>query len=65
VKEISNHLHHREVILVVIQTQTLVTMMTMTIKEQTMAEAEEADVHNAMLKDHRFLEIPLPVWEAY
>jgi len=65
VEEITNHLHHRQVILVVIQTQTLVTMTTMTIKEETMAGAEEADVRNATLKDHRFLEIHLPVREAY
>ena len=63
VEEISNHHHHRQVILVVIQTQTLVTMMT--IKAETMAGAEEADVRNATLEDHRFLEIHLPVREAY
>jgi len=64
-EEIINHLHHRQVILVVIQTQTLVIMMAMTIKEQTMAGAEEADVRNATLEGHRFLEIHLPVREAY
>ena len=62
---ITNHLNHRHVILVVIQTQTLVTMTTMTIKEETMAGAEEADVRNATLEDHRFLETHLPVLEAY
>jgi len=64
-EEITNHLHHRQVILVMIQTQTLVTMTTMTIKEETMAGAEEADVRNATLEGHRFLEIHLPVREAY
>ena len=57
--------HHRRVILVVIQTQTLVTMTTMTIKAETMAGAEEADVRNATLEDHQFLEIHRPVREAY
>jgi len=65
VEEIFNHLHHHQVILVVIQTQTLVTMTTMTRKEETMAEVEEADVRNATLEDHRFLEIHLPIREAY
>ena len=64
-EEIINHLHHRQVILVVIQTQTLVAMTTMTIKEETMVWAEEADVPIAMLEDHLFLEIHLPVREAY
>jgi len=64
-EEISNHLRHHQVILVVIQTQILVTMMTMTIKEETMAEAEEADVRNITLEDPRFPEIHLPVREAY
>jgi len=64
-EEISNHLHHPQVILVLSLTQTLVTMTTMTIKEETMAGAEEADVQNATLEDHRFLEIHLPVREAY
>jgi len=64
-EEIANHLHHWQVILVVIQTQTLVTMTTMTIKEETMAGADEADVRNAMLEDYWFLEIHLPVREAY
>ena len=63
--ETTNHRHHRQVILLVIQTQTLVTMTTMTIKAETMAGAEEADVRNATLEDHRFLEIHLPVREAY
>jgi len=40
-------------------------MTTMTIKEETMAGAEEADVRNATLEDYRFLEIHLPVREAY
>jgi len=53
------------VILVEIQTQLLVTMTTMTTKEVIMAEAEEADVQNAMLEEHPFLEIHLPVREAY
>jgi len=61
VEETFNHLHHHQVILVVIKTQTLVTMTTMTINEETMAGAEEADVRNATLEDHRFLEIHLPV----
>jgi len=65
VKEISYHLRHRQVILVVIQTQTQATMTTMMIKEETMAGAEEADVRNATLEDHRFLETHLPVQEAY
>jgi len=64
-EEISNHLQHPQVILVLIQTQTLVTTTTMTIKEETMAGAEEADVQNATLEDHRFLEIHLPLREAY
>ena len=64
-EETTNHRHHRQVILVVIQTQTLVTMMTMTIKEVIMAEAEEADVRNATLEDHPLLGIHLPVREAY
>ena len=65
VEETSNHRHHHLVILVVIQTQTQVTMTTMMTKEETMAGAEEADVRNATLKDHRFLETHLPVGEAY
>jgi len=65
VEEISKHLRHRQVLLVVIQTQTQAPMMTMMIKEETMAWAEEADVRNATLEDHRFLEIHLPVREAY
>jgi len=65
VEEISNHLHHRQVILVVIQTQTLVTMTTITIMEETMGGAEEADVWNVTLKDRHFLEIHLPIQEAY
>ena len=65
VEAISNHLRYRRVILVVIQTQTLVTMATMTIKEETMAGAEEADVRNATLEDHLFLETHLPIGEAY
>ena len=65
VEEISNHLYHPQVIMVVIQTQTLVTMTTITIKEETIAGAEEADVRNATLEDYRFLEIPFPVREAY
>jgi len=64
-EETSNHLHHRLEILVEIQTQILVTMTTMTIKELMMAEAEEADVRNATLEDHPFVEIHLPVQEAY
>jgi len=64
-EEISNHLHHCQVILGVIQTKTLVTMTTMTIKEETMAGAQGADVRKAMLEDHRFLETHLPVQEAY
>jgi len=64
-EEIPPHLHHCQVILVVIQTQTLVTMTTMTIKEETIAGAEEADLRNATLEDHRFLELHLPVREAY
>ena len=64
-EETINHLHHRQVILVVIQIQTLVTMTTMTVKQETMAGAEEADVRNATLEDHRFLETHLPVLEAY
>jgi len=65
VEEISNHLHHRQVILGVIQTQTQATMTMMTLKEETMARAEKADVQYATLEDHRFLEIHLPVQEAY
>ena len=65
VEETINHRHHRQVILVVIQIQTLVTMTTITIKAETMAGAEEADVRNATLEGHRFLEIHLPVREAY
>jgi len=65
VEETANRRHHRQVILGVIQTQILVTMTTMTIKEETMAGAEEADVWNATLEDDRFLEIHLPVREAY
>jgi len=53
--------NHRQVILGVIQTQTLVTMTTMTIKEETMAGAEEAVVRKTTLEDHRFLESHLPV----
>jgi len=64
-EEITNHLHHHQVILVVIQTQILVTITRMTRKEETMAEAEKADVRNATLEDHLFLEIHLPVREAY
>jgi len=64
-EEIINHLHHRQVILVVIQTQTLVTMTTLTIREETIVGAEEVDVQNATLEDHLFLEIHLPVQEAY
>ena len=59
VEKISNYLRH-QVILVVIQTQTLVTMTTMTIKEEKMAGAEEADVQNTTLEDHRFLAIHPP-----
>jgi len=65
VEEISNHLRHRQVILVGIQTQTQAIMTTMMIKEEMMAEAEEADVRNATLEDHPCLEIHLPVREAY
>jgi len=65
VEEISNQLHHRQVILVVIQTQTLVTMTTMTIKAETMVGAEEADVRNTLREDHGFPEIHHPVQEAY
>jgi len=61
VEEISNHLYHWQIILVVIQTQTLVTITRITIKEETIAGAEEADDRNATLEDHRFLEIHLPV----
>ena len=64
-EEITNHLHHRQVILVVIQTQTQATITTMTIKEETIAGAEEADIRNATLEDYQFLEIHLPVWETY
>jgi len=64
-EETTNHRHHRQVILVVIQTRTLVTMTTMTIKAEKMAGAEEADVQNATLEDHRFLEIHLPLREAH
>jgi len=64
-EETSNRRHHRQVILGVIQTQILVIMTTMTIKEETMAGAEEADVRNAILEYHRFLEIHLPLREAY
>ena len=64
-EETTNRHHHRQVILVVIQTQTLVTMTTMTVKAETMAGAEEADVLNATLEHHRFLEIHLPVRETY
>jgi len=48
-----------------IQIQILVIMTTMTIKEEMMAEAEEADVRNATLEDHPSLETHLPVQEAY
>jgi len=65
VEETSNRRHHPQVILGVIQTQILVTMTTMTIMEETMAGAEEVDVRNATLEDHQFLEIHLPVREAY
>jgi len=65
VEEISNHLYHWQIILVVIQTQTLVTITRITIKEETIAGAEEADHRNPTLEDHRFLEIHLPVREAY
>ena len=40
-------------------------MTTMMIKEETMAGAEQVDVRNAILEDHRFLETHLPVQEAY
>ena len=64
-EEIINYRHHHQVILVVIQTQTPVTMTTRTIEEETMVGAEEVDVRNATLEDHQFLEIHLPVGEAY
>jgi len=59
-EETSNRLHHHQVILGVIQTQTLVTMMTMTMKEETMAGAERSDAQNATLEGHRFLETHPP-----
>ena len=65
VEEITNHLHHRQVTLPVIQIQTLVIMMMMTTKVETMAGAEETDVQKATLKDHRFLETHLPIQDAY
>jgi len=64
-EDTSNHGHHRQVILVVTQTQTHVTVTTMMTKKETMAGAEEADVWNATLEDHRFLERHLPVRAAY
>jgi len=38
----------------------MTTMTTMTIKEETMVGAEEADVRNAVLEDQQVLEIHLP-----
>jgi len=65
VEKITNHLHNHLAILVVTQIQTLVTMTMMTIKKETMAGAEEADIRNTMLKGDRFLETHLPTQEGY
>ena len=65
VEPTSNRRHHLQVILVVIHTQTQVTMTTRMTKKAMMAGAEEGEVQNAAREDYRLLEIDFPVRKAY